>query len=120
MNTTQAQQKALDDAPVAPTDSLEFGKCNIRLKTNIKPKEATFQVMLDALALTPFYQAFLITADFCPKILMIKFEGPPTGTRPFSLSLEGSWTTGDILSYYVECGTYINHGEHLLPLSTSV
>ncbi|GJV07353.1 hypothetical protein Tco_1345009 [Tanacetum coccineum] len=44
-------------------DHLEFGKCNMRLKTDIKPKEATFQVVLDALALTPFYQAFLITAD---------------------------------------------------------
>nr|GEW38796.1 hypothetical protein [Tanacetum cinerariifolium] len=50
MNTTQAQQKALDDTLVAPADRLEFEKCNMRLKTDIKPKEATFQVMLDALA----------------------------------------------------------------------
>ncbi|GJY34574.1 hypothetical protein Tco_0419043 [Tanacetum coccineum] len=62
MNTTQAQEKALDDALVALADHLEFRKCNMRLKTDIKPKEATFQVVLDALALTPFYQAFLITA----------------------------------------------------------
>ncbi|GKA01980.1 hypothetical protein Tco_0674645 [Tanacetum coccineum] len=46
MNTTQAQQKALDDALVAPVDRLEFGKCNIRRKIDIKPKEATFQVVL--------------------------------------------------------------------------
>ncbi|GKD76477.1 hypothetical protein Tco_1339098 [Tanacetum coccineum] len=45
------------------TDRLKFGKCNMRLKTDIKPKEATFQVVLDALALTPFYRAFLIIAD---------------------------------------------------------
>ncbi|GKB10600.1 hypothetical protein Tco_0844523 [Tanacetum coccineum] len=63
MNTTQPQQKAFDDALVAPADHFEFGKCNMRLKTDIKPKEATFQVVLDALALTPFYRAFLITAD---------------------------------------------------------
>ncbi|GJT24540.1 hypothetical protein Tco_0894477 [Tanacetum coccineum] len=63
MNTTQAQLKALDDALVAPADRLEFGKCNMRRKTDIKPKEATFQVMLDALALTSFYQAFLITSE---------------------------------------------------------
>ncbi|GJX97021.1 hypothetical protein Tco_0352819, partial [Tanacetum coccineum] len=63
INTIQAQQKALDDALVAPTNHLEFGKCNMRLKTDIKPKEATFQVVLDALALTLFYQAFLITAE---------------------------------------------------------
>ncbi|GJX95625.1 hypothetical protein Tco_0351423 [Tanacetum coccineum] len=63
MNTTQAQQKALDDALVAPVDRLEFRKCNMRLKTDIKPKEATFQVVLDALSLTPFYRAFLIIID---------------------------------------------------------
>ncbi|GKC78492.1 hypothetical protein Tco_1129266 [Tanacetum coccineum] len=72
MNTTQAQQKALYDALVSPTDRLEFGKCNMRLKTDIKPKEATFQVVLDALALTPFYQAFLITAKV-PAIYMQEF-----------------------------------------------
>ncbi|GKB75488.1 hypothetical protein Tco_0942383 [Tanacetum coccineum] len=72
MNTTQAQQKALDDALVAPADRLEFGKCNMRLKTDIKPKEATFQVVLDALALTLFYHAFLITADV-PAIYMQEF-----------------------------------------------
>ncbi|GJZ59286.1 hypothetical protein Tco_0615102 [Tanacetum coccineum] len=72
MNTTQAQQKALDDALVAPADRLEFGKCNMRLKTDIKPKEATFQVVLDALALTPFYQAFLITTEV-PAIYMQEF-----------------------------------------------
>nr|GEU95234.1 hypothetical protein [Tanacetum cinerariifolium] len=63
MNTTQAQPKALDDALVSPTDRLKFEKFNMRLHTNIKPKEATFQVVLDALTLTPFYQAFLITAE---------------------------------------------------------
>nr|GEV52176.1 hypothetical protein [Tanacetum cinerariifolium] len=41
----------------------------MRLKTDIKSKEATFQVVLDALALTPFYRAFLITTDV-PAIYM--------------------------------------------------
>nr|GEW23652.1 hypothetical protein [Tanacetum cinerariifolium] len=39
-----AQQKALNDTLVASADRLKFGNCNIRLKTDIKPKEATFQV----------------------------------------------------------------------------
>ncbi|GJT12015.1 hypothetical protein Tco_0859057 [Tanacetum coccineum] len=64
--------KALDDALVTLTDRLEFGKCNMRLKTYIKPKEAIFQVVLDALALTPFYRAFLITIDV-PAIYMQEF-----------------------------------------------
>ncbi|GJU83780.1 retrovirus-related pol polyprotein from transposon TNT 1-94 [Tanacetum coccineum] len=63
INTTQAQQKALGDALVTLADRLEFRKCNMRLKTDIKQKEATFQVVLDALALTSFYRAFLITPD---------------------------------------------------------
>ncbi|GJZ67052.1 retrovirus-related pol polyprotein from transposon TNT 1-94 [Tanacetum coccineum] len=67
-----AQQNALDDALVTPADYLKFGKCNMRLKTDIKPKEATFQVMLDALALTSFYRAFLITVNV-PAIYMQEF-----------------------------------------------
>nr|GFB81374.1 hypothetical protein [Tanacetum cinerariifolium] len=42
---------------------LEFGKGNMRHKTDFKLKVATFQVALDALALTSFYQAFLITVE---------------------------------------------------------
>ncbi|GKF03296.1 hypothetical protein Tco_0030219 [Tanacetum coccineum] len=72
MNTTQAQQKALDDALVAPADYLKFEKCNMRLKTDIKPKEVKFQVVMDVLALTPFYRVFLITADV-PAIYMQEF-----------------------------------------------
>nr|GEZ00505.1 hypothetical protein [Tanacetum cinerariifolium] len=55
--------KAIDDALVTHADHLEFKKCNMRLKTDINLKEATFQVMMDALTLTPFYRAFLITVD---------------------------------------------------------
>nr|GEW08621.1 integrase, catalytic region, zinc finger, CCHC-type, peptidase aspartic, catalytic [Tanacetum cinerariifolium] len=77
MNTTQAQQKAPDDALVALEDRLEFGKCNMRLKTDIKPKEATFQVVLDALAFTSFYQAFLITSEV-PAIYMQEFWAKTT------------------------------------------
>ncbi|GJZ78565.1 hypothetical protein Tco_0643402 [Tanacetum coccineum] len=40
-----------------------------RLSTTFKPKEPTFQVALDVLSLTPFYQAFLISASV-PAIYM--------------------------------------------------
>nr|GEU42352.1 retrovirus-related Pol polyprotein from transposon TNT 1-94 [Tanacetum cinerariifolium] len=42
---------------------LDIGKCNGRIPRGLKPKEETFQVVLDALALTPCYPLFLITAD---------------------------------------------------------
>ncbi|GJZ71738.1 retrovirus-related pol polyprotein from transposon TNT 1-94, partial [Tanacetum coccineum] len=69
---TLKRLKALDDALVAPANRLEFGRCNIRIKIDIKPKEATFQVVLDALDLTPFYQAFLITTEV-PAVYMQEF-----------------------------------------------
>nr|GEV38340.1 reverse transcriptase domain-containing protein [Tanacetum cinerariifolium] len=77
INTTQAQQKALDDDLVAPVDRLEITKCNMRLKTYIKPKEATFQVVLDVLAPTPFYQAFQITTEIMPLRMRTQSAGRP-------------------------------------------
>nr|GEV90858.1 hypothetical protein [Tanacetum cinerariifolium] len=56
---------------------------------DMKPKEATFQVALDALALISFYQAFFITAEvpaiymqefwatIYPKVLGQRFKEPP-------------------------------------------
>ncbi|GJY37489.1 retrovirus-related pol polyprotein from transposon TNT 1-94 [Tanacetum coccineum] len=42
---------------------LVIRKCNGRIPRGLKPKKETFQVVLDALALTLCYPAFLITAD---------------------------------------------------------
>nr|GEU95175.1 ATP-dependent DNA helicase PIF1-like [Tanacetum cinerariifolium] len=42
---------------------LEIGKCNGRLNPGKKQREPTFQVVLDGLALTPCYFAFLTTTD---------------------------------------------------------
>ncbi|GJW85076.1 hypothetical protein Tco_1350200 [Tanacetum coccineum] len=89
MNTTKAQQKELDDALVAPENRLKIRKSNLRLSSILKSKEHTLQVALDALKLTPFYNAFEISADvpeiymqedmlkICPKLPGQKFEEPP-------------------------------------------
>ncbi|GKA80646.1 hypothetical protein Tco_0787338, partial [Tanacetum coccineum] len=95
MNTTKEQQKELDDALVAPENRLKIGKSNLRLSSNLKSKEPTIQVVLDALKLTPFYNAFEIFADLdgkshtvnvdnfrdmlkiYPKLPGQKFEKPP-------------------------------------------
>ncbi|GJW89434.1 hypothetical protein Tco_0164774, partial [Tanacetum coccineum] len=63
MSITKEQQQALDDALVRREQRLRIGNCNYRLSTTFKPKEPTFQVALDVLSLTPFYQAFLISAS---------------------------------------------------------
>ncbi|GJX48044.1 hypothetical protein Tco_0273234 [Tanacetum coccineum] len=46
-------------------------KCNMRINPGMKPKEPTYQVVLDALALTTCYHAFLITE--VPVIYMHQF-----------------------------------------------
>ncbi|GJX33885.1 hypothetical protein Tco_0245442 [Tanacetum coccineum] len=63
MDTTRAQQKALDDDLVALANRLKIGKSNLRLSLNLKSKEPTLQVALDALKLTSFYKAFEITFE---------------------------------------------------------
>ncbi|GKA30532.1 hypothetical protein Tco_0716837 [Tanacetum coccineum] len=72
IHTTKAQQIALDDALVAPANRLKIGKCNQRLRFTLKSNEATIQVFLDALKLTPFYKAFEVTANV-PEIYMQEF-----------------------------------------------
>ncbi|GJY30185.1 hypothetical protein Tco_0413680 [Tanacetum coccineum] len=76
MDTTQAQQKALDDALVSPDNRLNIRNCNLLLNSTLKSKEPILQVVLDALKLTPFFKAFEITADIFAKLLGQKFEDP--------------------------------------------
>ncbi|GJU33801.1 hypothetical protein Tco_1182155 [Tanacetum coccineum] len=72
MSITKEQQQALNDALVPREQRLRIRNCNYRLSTTFKPKEPTFQVALDVLSLTPFYQAFLIFASV-PAIYMHEF-----------------------------------------------
>ncbi|GJY48484.1 hypothetical protein Tco_0438440 [Tanacetum coccineum] len=72
MSITKEQQQALDDALVPRKQHLRIRNCNFRLSTTFKPKEPTFQVALDVLSLTPFYQAFLISGSV-PAIYMHEF-----------------------------------------------
>ncbi|GJS49528.1 hypothetical protein Tco_0599649 [Tanacetum coccineum] len=63
MTSITSQQTKLDLELVPKENRLNIGKCNGRIPHGLKPKEKTFQVVLDALALTPYYPAFIITAD---------------------------------------------------------
>ncbi|GKA97002.1 hypothetical protein Tco_0824896 [Tanacetum coccineum] len=81
MSIIKEQQQALDDALVPREQRLRIGNCNYRLSTTFKPKEPTFQVALDVLSLTPFYQAFLISvsvpAIYKHEFWATKFKDPP-------------------------------------------
>ncbi|GKC43362.1 hypothetical protein Tco_1061084 [Tanacetum coccineum] len=69
MTSITAQQTKLDLELVPKENRLDIGKCNGRIPRGLKPKEETFQVVLDALALTPCYPTFLITTD-APEICL--------------------------------------------------
>ncbi|GJR84209.1 hypothetical protein Tco_0154994 [Tanacetum coccineum] len=70
--TSKAQQIKLDNALVAPKNRRVIGKCNMRINPGMKPNEPTYQVVLDALALTTCYPAFFVTAEV-PVIYMHQF-----------------------------------------------
>ncbi|GKB62164.1 retrovirus-related pol polyprotein from transposon TNT 1-94, partial [Tanacetum coccineum] len=72
MNPTAAEIFSLDNTLVAPEARLTIGKCNSRISFSKPQREATYQVTLDALKLSPCYPAFLITAEV-PEIYMHQF-----------------------------------------------
>ncbi|GJZ23819.1 hypothetical protein Tco_0561278 [Tanacetum coccineum] len=72
MSSITTQQTKHDLELVPKEKRLEIVKCNERLHPGKKQREPTFQVVLDALALTPCYFAFLATADV-PEVYMHQF-----------------------------------------------
>nr|GEY66500.1 hypothetical protein [Tanacetum cinerariifolium] len=72
MATTLDQQVALDEALVPSAQRLRIGRSNFRLPSDIQSKEPTLQVVYDVLRNSPFFRAFLVTADV-PKIYMQEF-----------------------------------------------
>nr|GEZ49745.1 hypothetical protein [Tanacetum cinerariifolium] len=63
---------ALDDALVALEKRLKIEKCNTRIEFSKPQREATYQVTLNVLKLSPCYPAFLIIAEV-PEIYMHQF-----------------------------------------------
>ncbi|GJU54667.1 hypothetical protein Tco_1228381, partial [Tanacetum coccineum] len=83
MNPTTASQIALDNALVPPEARLKIGECNRRIKFSKPQREATYQVTLDALKLSPCYPAFLITTGV-PEIYMHQFWNTVTKVKDSS------------------------------------
>nr|GFC18004.1 hypothetical protein [Tanacetum cinerariifolium] len=72
MATTIDQQVALDETLVPSAQRLRIGRSNFRLPSDIQSKESTLQVVYDVLCNSPFFRAFLVTADV-PEIDMQEF-----------------------------------------------
>nr|GEV35351.1 hypothetical protein [Tanacetum cinerariifolium] len=77
MDITIDQQVAFDEALVPHASRLRIRKSNFRLRSDLKSKESTLQVVYDVLKLTPFYKAFLVTTDV-PAIYMQEFWATAT------------------------------------------
>nr|GEU62675.1 hypothetical protein [Tanacetum cinerariifolium] len=69
MDMTIGKQVALDEALVPHACRLRIRRSNFRLLSDISSKESTLQLVYDVLRQTPFFMAFLVTADV-PKIYM--------------------------------------------------
>ncbi|GKA16144.1 hypothetical protein Tco_0695891 [Tanacetum coccineum] len=69
MSSITAQQAKLNLELIPKEKRLEIRKCNGILSLGNNKIEPTFQVVLDALALTPCYSVFLTTADV-PEVYM--------------------------------------------------
>nr|GEX96331.1 hypothetical protein [Tanacetum cinerariifolium] len=72
MATTIEQQVTMDEALVPSAQRLRIGRSNFCLPSDIQSKEPTLQVIYDVLYRSPFFRAFLVTADV-PEIYMQEF-----------------------------------------------
>nr|GEV35856.1 hypothetical protein [Tanacetum cinerariifolium] len=77
MDMTNDQQVALDEALVPHASRLRIGRSNFRLQSDISSKESTLQLVYDVLRWTPFFKAFLVTANV-PEIYMQEFWATAT------------------------------------------
>ncbi|GJT58083.1 hypothetical protein Tco_0993137 [Tanacetum coccineum] len=80
--SSKAQQIELDNALVAPKNLRVIGKCNMRINPGMKPKEPTYQVVLDALALTTYI------LNICLRIHGQEFDEPPIKEEALSFICE--------------------------------
>ncbi|GJV96484.1 hypothetical protein Tco_1548061 [Tanacetum coccineum] len=81
MSSITTQQTKLDLELVPKENRLDIEKCNGRIPHGLTPREPTFQVVLDAIALTPCYPAFFITVDvpeICPRVPGRDFDPLPS------------------------------------------
>ncbi|GJW09557.1 hypothetical protein Tco_1575384 [Tanacetum coccineum] len=100
MSSITAHQTKLDFELVPKENRLDISKCNGRIPHRLTPREPTFQVVLDVIALTPCYPAFLITADvpkICPRVPGRDFDPLPSEEDTVSFLRELSHT-GEINS----------------------
>ncbi|GJX80870.1 hypothetical protein Tco_0329019 [Tanacetum coccineum] len=102
INTTQAQQKALDDALVAPAERLEFRKCNMRLKTDaiVSVHKSSIRFTIKKKKVSLNVKIFSEILKFCPKddylINTLRFVSAKEATQIYSDVLPESLTSTEM------------------------
>ncbi|GJY84786.1 hypothetical protein Tco_0498812 [Tanacetum coccineum] len=85
MTSITAQQTKLNLELVPKENRLDIGKCNGRIPRGLKPKEETFQVVLDALehipAIPEFYQFMLMSLKYTCTNFGTAFTSMTTSTN---------------------------------------
>nr|GEV27187.1 hypothetical protein [Tanacetum cinerariifolium] len=73
MNPQETEQVVgRDEGWVPAAERVKISPMNVRLETTVKPKEETFQVVIDVIKNSTCFKAFIISADV-PEILMQQF-----------------------------------------------
>ncbi|GJR15866.1 hypothetical protein Tco_0798518 [Tanacetum coccineum] len=110
MTPIAAQQVALDNALVVPENQVQIGKCNMKIDPIKTPKEPTYQVVLDALTLSPLYPTFLITTKvpICPRLPNQEFVVPLSSDPEIVSFIKDLGYTGDI-NFVTKVYTYHMH-----------
>ncbi|GJW73833.1 hypothetical protein Tco_0133203 [Tanacetum coccineum] len=72
MKQDKVKQAARDEKLVSSNARVKIGKSNLRMDPSTKQREETYQVALDIIKNTPFFNAFLISSDV-PEIYMQQF-----------------------------------------------
>nr|GEW02572.1 hypothetical protein [Tanacetum cinerariifolium] len=112
MDTIKAQQIAFDDALVSPANHHKIGKCNHRLRFDLKSNEPTIQVM-NGKSHTLNVENFRDMHQICPRLPGQRFEDPPFEEEIISF-IRDLGHTKDIkvlTDVNVNC---LNLGDHLL------
>ncbi|GJT10154.1 hypothetical protein Tco_0857196 [Tanacetum coccineum] len=107
MKQDNAKQAARDEKFVPSEDRVKIGKSNLRMDPSVTQREETYQVALDTIKNTPFYNAFLITVDV-PEIYMQQCINLG---EPLQLSSTDVYR-GRHLQYHIDnCQSKVKRGE---------
>nr|GEU54984.1 hypothetical protein [Tanacetum cinerariifolium] len=96
MEQENIQQAAIDQALVPTDDQAKIGLSKMRIDPKKTLKEATYQVILDILKLSPCYNALLITVDVPEIYMQLKFISKGELTQVYGMFIPDEMMNDEI------------------------